>query len=69
MVFFAKQLDLECLKIYLFLNLSKGLSNKLHLAPLGPQYDALVTSCAPRAPIRRHSNTTTTGPDVAVISA
>ena len=23
----------------------KGLSNKLHLAPLGPQYDALVTFC------------------------
>jgi len=68
MVFFAKQLDLECLKIYLFLNLSKGLSTKLHLAPLVPQYGALVTSCAPWAPIRR-SNTTTTGPHVAVISA
>ncbi len=50
------------------INFNNGIFTILKLLPLGPQYGALVTSCAPRAPIRR-SDTTTTGPEVAVISA
>jgi hypothetical protein len=42
-------------KFFCFIIYLKGLSNQLHLAPLGPQYGAL--------------RTTTTGPDDAVISA
>ncbi len=43
-VIFAKQIYLEYLTFICFVIYLGGLSNQLHIAPLGPQYGALVTS-------------------------
>ncbi len=57
-VFFCEATLFNVCKVFIcFVIYLKGLSNQLHLAPLGPQYGALDTT------------TTTTGPDIAVISA